>query len=56
MAMYSFCASMKHLRIAVCSFWRTVVRELDMKVGWKVTEGQEDGVLSSIVVNVEIAS
>ena len=26
-----------------------------MRVGWKVTEGQEDGVLSSIVVNVETA-
>ncbi len=54
--MYSVCASTKHLITAVCSFWRTVVWELEMRVGWKVTEGREDGVLSSIVVNVETAS
>ena len=30
---YSVCASMKHLMSAVCSFWRTVVWELEMRVG-----------------------
>ena len=30
-----------------------VAWELEIRVGWKVTEGQEDGVLSSIVVSVE---
>ena len=53
--MYSVCASTKHLITAVCRFWRTVVWELEMQVGWKVTEGREDGVLLSIVVNVETA-
>ena len=53
--MYSACASTKHLITAVCSFWRTVVWELEIRVGWKVTEGLEDGVLSSIVVSVETA-
>ena len=29
--------------------------ELEIRVGWKVTEGLEDGVLSSIVVSAETA-
>ena len=31
--MYSFCASTKHLMIAVCSFWRTVEWELEVREG-----------------------
>ena len=55
-AMYSFCASTKHLMIAVCSFWRTVEWELEVREGWKVTEGREDGVLSSCAVSMETVS
>ena len=33
-----------------------MVCELEIRAGWKVTEGLDDGVLSSIVVSVETAS
>ena len=58
-AMYSACASTKHVNVAVCSFCSfcsMVVWELEIRVGWKVMEGREDGVPSSIVVSVETAS
>ena len=52
---YSACASTKHLGVAVCNFCSIVVCELEIRVGWKVMEGREDGVPSSIIVNVETA-
>ena len=45
-----------HLRTAVCRRCRTVVFELEVRFGWKVMDGLEEGVLSSIFVRVEIAS
>lgn len=39
----------------MCSFCSMVVWELEIRVGWKVTEGREDGVPSSIVVIMETA-
>ena len=54
-AMYLACASTKHLSVAMCSFCSMVVWELEIRVGWKVTEGREDGVPSSIVVIMETA-
>jgi hypothetical protein len=51
---FSLCFN-KALSVVVCSFFSIVVWELEIRVGWKVTEGWEDGVPSSIIVSMETA-